>query len=102
MDCGTSPLAVVVASVLPVASAAVVVVVRIAGRGLIVVATPLMVVRTGVTVDALPLASTVTHGSKAFAESTRRSQRRDFLQFEEDDYFVSQRDEQQKWCCTTE
>jgi hypothetical protein len=46
-------------------SVAVVVAVCAAGEGLSVVATPLIVVRTGVTVDPLPLASTVTQGFKA-------------------------------------
>ncbi len=36
-----------------------------AGAALSVVATPFIVVGTGVTVEALPLASTVTHGFRA-------------------------------------
>jgi hypothetical protein len=43
----------------------VVVAVKEAGAGLIVVAMPLIVVRMGVTVDGFPLASTVTQGFKS-------------------------------------
>lgn len=67
------PAAVCVAEVSPVvvvaaeSSVAVVVAVAVgaAGEGLSVVATPLIVVRTGVIVDPLPFASTVTQGFKA-------------------------------------
>jgi hypothetical protein len=49
--------------------------VRLAGAAPIVVATPLIVVRTGVTVvTALPLASTETQGSRGLSE-TRVSKR---------------------------
>ncbi len=47
------------------AAAVVAVAVGAAGEGLSVVATPLIVVRTGLTVDPLPFASTVTQGFKA-------------------------------------
>jgi len=46
-------------------SATVVVAVCAAGEALSVVATPFIVVSTGVTVEPLPLASTVTQGFKA-------------------------------------
>ena len=42
-----------------------VVAVKLTGAALMVVCTPLMVETTGVTVEKLPLASTVTQGSKA-------------------------------------